>query len=83
VLAIQIDGPGAGDRRITLQWRLTDTRDEHSLTLQHGVVRHRRGAPARQAARSSASSPKTVAMASVVADPAITSPSAQPATDRP
>ena len=45
-LAIQIDGPRAGDRRITLHWRFTDTGNEHSLTLQHGVLTHRRGAPA-------------------------------------
>ena len=45
-LAIQIDGPRAGDRHITLHWRFTDTGNEHSLTLQHGVLTHRRGAPA-------------------------------------
>jgi alkyl sulfatase BDS1-like metallo-beta-lactamase superfamily hydrolase len=44
-LAIQIDGPRAGDRRITLDWRFTDTGQQHALTLQHGVLTHRRGAP--------------------------------------
>jgi alkyl sulfatase BDS1-like metallo-beta-lactamase superfamily hydrolase len=44
-LAIQIDGPRAGDRRITLHWRFTDTGEEYGLTLQHGVLTHRRGAP--------------------------------------
>ena len=44
-LAIQIDGPRAGDRQITLHWRFTDTADEYSLTLQHGVLTHRRGTP--------------------------------------
>jgi alkyl sulfatase BDS1-like metallo-beta-lactamase superfamily hydrolase len=44
-LAIQIDGPRAGDRRITLHWRFTDTAEEYGLTLQHGVLTHRRGAP--------------------------------------
>jgi alkyl sulfatase BDS1-like metallo-beta-lactamase superfamily hydrolase len=44
-LAIQIDGPRAGDRRITLHWRFTDTAEEYGLTLQHGVLRHRRGTP--------------------------------------
>ena len=42
-IAIQIDGPRAGDRRITLHWRFTDTGDEHTLTLRHGVLTHRRG----------------------------------------
>ena len=44
-LAIQIDGPRAGDRQITLHWRFTDTGDEYSLTLKHGVLTHRRGTP--------------------------------------
>jgi alkyl sulfatase BDS1-like metallo-beta-lactamase superfamily hydrolase len=44
-LAIQIDGPRAGDRRITLHWRFTDTGDEYSVTLQRGVLTHRRGTP--------------------------------------
>jgi alkyl sulfatase BDS1-like metallo-beta-lactamase superfamily hydrolase len=45
-LAIQIDGPRAGDRRIALHWRFTDTGDEYAVTLQHGVLNHRPGAPA-------------------------------------
>jgi alkyl sulfatase BDS1-like metallo-beta-lactamase superfamily hydrolase len=44
-VAIQIDGPRAGDLEITLHWRFTDSGNEHSLTLQHGVLSHRRGAP--------------------------------------
>jgi alkyl sulfatase BDS1-like metallo-beta-lactamase superfamily hydrolase len=44
-LAIQVDGPRAGDRRITLHWRFTDTGEEYSVTLQHGVLTHRRGTP--------------------------------------
>jgi alkyl sulfatase BDS1-like metallo-beta-lactamase superfamily hydrolase len=44
-LAIQLDGPRAGDRRIALHCRLTDTEEEYGLTLEHGVLRHRRGAP--------------------------------------
>jgi alkyl sulfatase BDS1-like metallo-beta-lactamase superfamily hydrolase len=43
-IAVQIDGPRAGDRRITLQWRFTDTGDEHEVTLRHGVLTHRRSA---------------------------------------
>ena len=45
VLAIRIDGPRAGDRRIALHWRFTDTEEEHRLTLEHGVLNQRRGAP--------------------------------------
>ena len=45
-LAIQIDGPRAGDRRITLHWRFTDTDEDYALTLQHGVLTHRLGTPA-------------------------------------
>ena len=44
-LAIQIDGPRAGDRRIALHWRMTDTGAEYSVTLEHGVLTHRAGAP--------------------------------------
>ncbi len=46
VLAIRIDGPRAGDRRITLHWRFTDTGEDHELTLEHGVLTHRRDARA-------------------------------------
>jgi alkyl sulfatase BDS1-like metallo-beta-lactamase superfamily hydrolase len=42
-IAIQVDGPRAGDRRIALHWRFTDTGGEHRLTLEHGVLTHRRG----------------------------------------
>jgi alkyl sulfatase BDS1-like metallo-beta-lactamase superfamily hydrolase len=44
-LAIQVDGPRAGDRRITLHWRFTDTEGDYAVTLQHGVLTHRRGRP--------------------------------------
>lgn len=42
-LAIKLDGPRAAGRRITLRWRFTDTGEEHILSLQHGVLTHRRG----------------------------------------
>jgi alkyl sulfatase BDS1-like metallo-beta-lactamase superfamily hydrolase len=45
-IAIQIDGPRAGDRRITIHWHFTDTGEDYALTLQHGVLSHRRGIPA-------------------------------------
>jgi alkyl sulfatase BDS1-like metallo-beta-lactamase superfamily hydrolase len=44
-IAIQIDGPRAGDRRITIHWRFTDTDEEHAMTLKHGVLTHRSGTP--------------------------------------
>lgn len=44
-LAVQIDGPRAGDQRITLDWRFTDTGENHNVTLRHGVLTHRRGTP--------------------------------------
>ena len=44
-LAIQIDGPRAGDREISLQWRFSDTGAEYWVTLQHGVLTHRAGPP--------------------------------------
>jgi alkyl sulfatase BDS1-like metallo-beta-lactamase superfamily hydrolase len=45
-LAIRIDGPRAGDRRITLRWRFSDTGEEHELALEHGVLTQRRSARA-------------------------------------
>jgi alkyl sulfatase BDS1-like metallo-beta-lactamase superfamily hydrolase len=44
-IAIQIDGPRAGEREITLHWCFTDTGEEHALTLRNGVLTHRPGAP--------------------------------------
>lgn len=44
-IAIQIDGPRAGDRTITLHWRFTDTGSERSVTLRNGVLTHRPGTP--------------------------------------
>jgi alkyl sulfatase BDS1-like metallo-beta-lactamase superfamily hydrolase len=50
-IAVQIDGPRAGDRRITLHWRFSDTGEDYGLTLQHGVLtpppRHSRRADRR------------------------------------
>ena len=43
-LAVQIDGPRAGERVITMHWRFTDIGEEHNVTLRHGVLTHRRGA---------------------------------------
>jgi alkyl sulfatase BDS1-like metallo-beta-lactamase superfamily hydrolase len=44
-IAVQIDGPRAGERRIALHWRFTDTGEEYDVTLENGVLNHRRGAP--------------------------------------
>jgi alkyl sulfatase BDS1-like metallo-beta-lactamase superfamily hydrolase len=45
-ITIQIDGPRASGRKITLHWHFTDTGDDYALTLVNGVLTHRRGAPA-------------------------------------
>ncbi len=44
-IAIKIDGPRAGGLQIKLHWWFTDTGEEHSVSLQHGVLTHRPGAP--------------------------------------
>jgi alkyl sulfatase BDS1-like metallo-beta-lactamase superfamily hydrolase len=45
-LAIRIDGPRAGERRISMHWRFTDTGEDHRLRLENGALSHRPGAPA-------------------------------------
>jgi alkyl sulfatase BDS1-like metallo-beta-lactamase superfamily hydrolase len=47
-LAIRVDGPRADARRILLDWRFTDTGQDHHLTLENGVLRNRRGLSAAQ-----------------------------------
>ncbi len=37
-LAIRLDGPRATDKRIVLNWRLTDTGERYTLTLANGVL---------------------------------------------
>ena len=44
-IAIQLDGPGAGDRSMTIAWHFTDTARDYTLILANGVLRHRAGAP--------------------------------------
>ena len=44
-IAIQIDGPRAAEKAMTIGWRFTDTGREYSLILANGVLRHRTGAP--------------------------------------
>jgi len=48
-IAIQIDGPRASGLRLITHWRFTDIDEEHTLTLKHGVLTHRRGAPSEAA----------------------------------
>ena len=45
-IAIQIDGPRAGETRIAMRWSLPDTAEEFLLVLENGVLRHRAGRPA-------------------------------------
>ena len=45
-IAIQIDGPRAGETRIAMRWSLPDTAEEFLLVLENGVLRHRAGLPA-------------------------------------
>ena len=47
-IAIQIDGPRAGETKIAMRWSLPDTGEEFRLTLENGVLSHRAGAPAEE-----------------------------------
>ncbi|HWX45738.1 MAG TPA: alkyl sulfatase dimerization domain-containing protein [Solirubrobacteraceae bacterium] len=40
VLAIRIDGPRAGERRLRFNWVFTDTGERHVLSLSNGVLIH-------------------------------------------
>jgi alkyl sulfatase BDS1-like metallo-beta-lactamase superfamily hydrolase len=44
-IAIRIDGPRAGERRLEMHWRLPDTGESYRLTLSNGVLTHRAGPP--------------------------------------
>ena len=44
-VAIQLDGPRAGERSMTIAWHFTDTERDYTLVLANGVLRHRVGAP--------------------------------------
>ncbi len=48
-IAIQLDGPRAGDRSMTIAWHFTDTGRDYTLVLANGVLRHRVGAPQAEA----------------------------------
>jgi len=40
-IAIRIDGPSAWDEDLTMDWRFTDLRETHRVTLRNGVLTHR------------------------------------------
>jgi alkyl sulfatase BDS1-like metallo-beta-lactamase superfamily hydrolase len=40
VLAIRIDGPRAGELRLSFNWVFTDTGERHVLRLSNGVLTH-------------------------------------------
>ena len=44
-IAIQIDGPRAAEKSMTIGWHFTDTGRDYTLFLTNGVLRHRSGAP--------------------------------------
>ncbi|MFN8131706.1 MAG: alkyl sulfatase dimerization domain-containing protein [Solirubrobacteraceae bacterium] len=48
-IAIQLDGPRAADRSMTIAWHFTDTERDYALILANGVLRHRAGAPQAEA----------------------------------
>ena len=42
-IAIQIDGPRAGELQLAMHWRLPDAGEEFAVTLTNGVLTHRAG----------------------------------------
>ncbi|HEU4943922.1 MAG TPA: alkyl sulfatase dimerization domain-containing protein, partial [Solirubrobacterales bacterium] len=42
-MAIRLDGRRAWDRRLRIDWVVTDPDEEHALTLRNGVLSHRQG----------------------------------------
>ncbi len=42
-MAIRLDGPRAWDRRLRIDWVVTDPDEEHALLLRNGVLSHRPG----------------------------------------
>lgn len=41
-MAIRLDGPRAWDKRLTINWRVTNPDEVHLLELENGVLNHRR-----------------------------------------
>ena len=42
-MAIRLDGPRAWNRRLRIDWLVTDPDEQHALTLRNGVLSHRPG----------------------------------------
>jgi linear primary-alkylsulfatase len=42
-MAIRLDGPRAWDRRLRIDWVISDPDEEHALTVRNGVLHHRPG----------------------------------------
>jgi alkyl sulfatase BDS1-like metallo-beta-lactamase superfamily hydrolase len=49
LMAIRLNGPKAADKRITVNWVLTDKNETYAMTLANGVLNHKRGRPAANA----------------------------------
>jgi alkyl sulfatase BDS1-like metallo-beta-lactamase superfamily hydrolase len=43
-MAIRLDGPAAWEKRLRVNWQVTDPDESHLLELENGVLRHRAGA---------------------------------------
>ena len=43
LMAVRLNGPKAADKRITVNWMLTDTNQSYKLTLENGVLNHKQG----------------------------------------
>jgi len=43
LLAVRLDGPRAEGKRIAVNWLFSDPREEHAVTIENGVLNHRRG----------------------------------------
>jgi alkyl sulfatase BDS1-like metallo-beta-lactamase superfamily hydrolase len=42
-MAIRLDGPRAWDRRLRIDWVISEPGEEHALTVRNGVLHHRSG----------------------------------------
>ena len=49
LMAVRIDGQKAADKRIVVNWDLTDTNETYTLILANGVLNQKKGRPAKNA----------------------------------
>ncbi len=49
LMAVRIDGQKAADKRIVVNWVLTDTNETYTLILANGVLNQKKGRPAKNA----------------------------------